>query len=300
MCQGHRPLPGPGAHRLPSSREPRIPHPVPHPIPHVKGGAPGATGCEWLPEHRPSRQPPRTRPQGRQTPALLDPGGPSPRTLSPSPHGPDADFEAWGQIFCHKLAVTALVVLCDILPGEACFWVEGDTARGGTSRARDRGAWSCGAAEPTRRPGRPAPVPGRRRGTRSPAGCKADERAETRASAPGDQGMGSGHRRASARKPQKRAHTGRDSPVRSPDRRGLGAAAPGTGLRWGMERSGTGRAASAHAANAPPLTRSLSSGQFLCYVNSPQKEERAKGGRCSKRRPGPCWHRGRRTAGGRA
>lgn len=43
----------------------------------------------------------------------------------PSPYSSDADFEARGEIFGHKLAVTALVVLHDVFPGEACFWVEG-------------------------------------------------------------------------------------------------------------------------------------------------------------------------------
>lgn len=63
-------------------------------------------------------------------------GGPLSRTLSASPHGPDADFEARGQIFGHKLAVTTLIVFCDVLPRETCFWVEGDTAREGLSRAQ--------------------------------------------------------------------------------------------------------------------------------------------------------------------
>lgn len=45
----------------------------------------------------------------------------------PSPYSSDADFEARGEIFSHEFAVTALVVLHDVFPGEACFWVEGST-----------------------------------------------------------------------------------------------------------------------------------------------------------------------------
>lgn len=68
-------------------------------------------------------------------------------TLGASPHGPDADFEAWGQIFGHKLAVTALIVFRDVFPGEACFWVGGDTAHEGLSCARGP-TWGTVSGEP--------------------------------------------------------------------------------------------------------------------------------------------------------
>lgn len=46
------------------------------------------------------------------------------------PHCPDADFQPWCQIFCHKLAVAAFVLIRNVFSREACFWVwdrEGET-----------------------------------------------------------------------------------------------------------------------------------------------------------------------------
>lgn len=58
-----------------------------------------------------------------QGPASVDDSAREP--AGSSPHGPDADFEARGQILRHKLAVAALVVVHNVLPWETCFWVEG-------------------------------------------------------------------------------------------------------------------------------------------------------------------------------
>lgn len=65
-------------------------------------------------------------PRGRVDPPLagLCEGGLAP-TPCHSPHCSDADFQARGQVLCHKLAVTTLIVIHDVLPWEACFWVEG-------------------------------------------------------------------------------------------------------------------------------------------------------------------------------
>lgn len=46
------------------------------------------------------------------------------------PHCPDADFQSWCQIFCHKLTVAAFVLIRNVFSREACFWVrdrEGET-----------------------------------------------------------------------------------------------------------------------------------------------------------------------------
>lgn len=77
----------------------------------------------------------------------------SPRRPGRSPHSPDADFEAGGQVLGHKLAVTALVVVHDVLPRETCFWVEGGAAREGAGAT---GLGLCGARSPERASGNPA------------------------------------------------------------------------------------------------------------------------------------------------
>lgn len=78
---------------------------------------------------------------------------PPPRRPGRSPHSPDADFEAGGQVLGHKLAVTALVVVHDVLPRETCFWVEGGAAREGAGAT---GLGLCGARSPERASGNPA------------------------------------------------------------------------------------------------------------------------------------------------
>lgn len=86
---------------------------------------------ERMPSHKPPKAPhPRDSdcPSGPCEGGVLTPG-----TQGHSPYSPDADFEARGQVLGHKLTVTALVVVHDVLPGEACFWVEGDMAHEETS-----------------------------------------------------------------------------------------------------------------------------------------------------------------------
>lgn len=54
------------------------------------------------------------------------------------PHCPDADFQPWCQIFRHKLAVAAFVLIRNVFSREACFWVwdrEGETQHVTVSRA---------------------------------------------------------------------------------------------------------------------------------------------------------------------
>lgn len=73
----------------------------------------------------------------------------TPDTQTHSPYGPDADFEARGQVLSYKLTVTALVVIHDVLPRETCFWVEGDMAHEGAEETNPLATWHPSSGNPS-------------------------------------------------------------------------------------------------------------------------------------------------------
>lgn len=118
-----------------------------------KGSATGVppSACPYT-----APQSPASQGQGDLTPLGAQGGCPRPRHLGYSPYGPDADFEARGQVLGHKLAVTALVVVHDVLTRETCFWVEGDTAHEGVEGTSPWAPWRTLIREPLRRPRAPS------------------------------------------------------------------------------------------------------------------------------------------------